>query len=59
MVANKPFFTALIVFYAILVAYSRVYLFQHFPVDTAVGALIGTGVSLLVYYLNVSKSDLQ
>lgn len=59
MVANKPFFTVLIVFYAILVAYSRVYLFQHFPVDTAVGALIGTGVSLLVYYLNVSKSDLQ
>ena len=59
LLANKPLFTLLLVFYAMLVAYSRVYLFQHFPVDTAVGAMIGTGVSLLVYYLNVSKSDLQ
>lgn len=59
LLANKPLITLLMVFYAILVAYSRVYLFQHFPVDTAVGAMIGTGVSLLVYYLNVSKSDLQ
>ena len=59
MVVNKPFLTLVITFYAILVAYSRVYLFQHFPVDTAVGAIIGTGISLLVYYLNVPKSDLQ
>ena len=57
LLANKPLITLIMVFYAILVAYSRVYLFQHFPVDTAVGAMIGTGVSLLVYYLNVSKSD--
>ena len=59
LAAKKPWITLLIVFYAILVAYSRVYLFQHFPVDTAAGAMIGTGVSLLVYYLNVSKSDLK
>jgi membrane-associated phospholipid phosphatase len=59
LAANKPWITLLMVFYAILVAYSRVYLFQHFPVDTAAGAMIGTGVSLLVYYLNVSKSDLK
>jgi membrane-associated phospholipid phosphatase len=59
LVAQKPFLTVLIIFYAMLVAYSRVYLFQHFPVDTAVGAMIGTGVSLLVYYFNVSKSDLK
>jgi membrane-associated phospholipid phosphatase len=59
LAAKKPWITLLIVFYAMLVAYSRVYLFQHFPVDTAVGAMIGTGVSLFVYYLNVSKSDLQ
>ena len=57
--AQKPILTVLIIFYAMLVAYSRVYLFQHFPVDTAVGAMIGTGVSLLVYYVNVSKSDLK
>ena len=59
LVAQKPILTVLIVFYAMLVAYSRVYLFQHFPVDTAVGAMIGTGVSLLVYFVNVSKSDLK
>lgn len=59
LAANKPWITLLLVFYTILVAYSRVYLFQHFPVDTAAGAMIGTGVSLLVYYLNVSKSDLK
>ena len=59
LAANKPWITLLMVFYAILVAYSRVYLFQHFPVDNAVGAMIGTGVSLFVYSLNVSKSDLQ
>jgi membrane-associated phospholipid phosphatase len=59
LAAKKPWITLLMVFYAMLVAYSRVYLFQHFPVDTAVGAMIGTGVSLLVYYLNVSKSELR
>jgi membrane-associated phospholipid phosphatase len=59
LAAKKPWISLLMVFYAILVAYSRVYLFQHFPVDTAVGATIGTGVSLLVYCLNISKSELQ
>ena len=59
LAAHKPWITLLMVFYAILVAYSRIYLFQHFPVDTAVGAMIGTGLSLFVYSLNVSKSDLQ
>jgi membrane-associated phospholipid phosphatase len=59
LAAKKPWITLLMVSYAMLVAYSRVYLFQHFPVDTAVGAMIGTGVSLLVYYFNVSKSEIQ
>jgi membrane-associated phospholipid phosphatase len=59
LAAKKPWITLLMVSYAMLVAYSRVYLFQHFPVDTAVGAMIGIGVSLLVYYFNVSKSEIQ
>ena len=45
-------------FFALLaasVAYARVYLFQHFPLDTAVGAFIGTGTSLLVYYFFLLK----
>jgi len=39
------------------VAYSRVYLFQHFPVDTLVGAFIGTGSSYLFYAINYAKSS--
>lgn len=42
---------------AVGVAYSRVYLFQHFPVDTLVGAFIGTGSSYLFYYINHAKSS--
>jgi membrane-associated phospholipid phosphatase len=39
------------------VAYSRVYLFQHFPVDTLVGAAIGVGASALFYSINYVKSS--
>jgi membrane-associated phospholipid phosphatase len=42
-------------FLAVGVAYSRVYLFQHFPIDTLVGAFIGVGASALFYYLNYAK----
>ena len=38
------------------VGYSRVYLFQHFPVDTAVGAFVGTATSLITYYFYFLKS---
>jgi membrane-associated phospholipid phosphatase len=43
-------------FLAVGVAYSRVYLFQHFPVDTLVGAAIGTASSYLFYNLFYAKS---
>ena len=39
------------------VAYSRVYLFQHFPVDTLVGGAIGVGASALFYSINYVKSS--
>lgn len=39
------------------VAYSRVYLFQHFPVDTLWGSLIGTSVSGFMYYQQILKKD--
>jgi membrane-associated phospholipid phosphatase len=42
---------------AVGVAYSRVYLFQHFPVDTLVGAFLGTSSSYLFYYINHAKSS--
>jgi membrane-associated phospholipid phosphatase len=41
---------------AVGVAYSRVYLFQHFPVDTLVGAAIGVGSSALFYSILYAKS---
>lgn len=47
--SNK--FDLLFILSAILVAYSRVYLSQHFLVDIAVGSLIGVSVSTLVYLL--------
>ncbi len=42
---------------AVGVAYSRVYLFQHFPVDTLVGAFLGTSSSYLFYHINYAKSS--
>ena len=42
---------------AVGVAYSRVYLFQHFPVDTLVGAAIGVGSSALFYSIHYAKSS--
>ena len=36
---------------AILVAYSRIYLSQHFLSDVLAGALIGVSVAMFVYYL--------
>ncbi len=39
------------------VAYSRVYLFQHFPIDTLFGAIFGCMGSLIAYYLFVLKKD--
>lgn len=41
---------------AVGVAYSRVYLFQHFPVDTLVGAAIGLSSSALFYSIQHAKS---
>ncbi|HQV74415.1 MAG: phosphatase PAP2 family protein [Flavobacteriales bacterium] len=35
---------------AVLIAYSRVYLNQHFTLDILVGMVIGAGVSWLTYY---------
>lgn len=34
---------------AVLIAFSRLYLFVHFPSDVLVGSFMGTGIALVVY----------
>jgi len=46
---EKKYLGFLFCFIAILVGYSRAYLFQHFPEDILVGSLIGTLSSLIIY----------
>lgn len=41
------------------IAYSRLYLMQHFPIDVAVGASIGFLSSALVYYLMLYKPNMN
>jgi membrane-associated phospholipid phosphatase len=43
---------------ALLVAFSRVYLMQHFFIDTYFGALLGVLTSIIVYYFIDRKSTL-
>jgi membrane-associated phospholipid phosphatase len=40
-----------------LIAYSRIYLTHHFPVDVWVGSVIGTFGTLLVFWLVAAKFD--
>ncbi|MFD3408992.1 phosphatase PAP2 family protein [Aquirufa sp. HETE-83D] len=54
---RRWFWGALAGLMAVGVAYSRVYLFQHFPVDTLVGAAIGVGSSALFYSIHYAKSS--
>ena len=37
---------------SILIAFSRMYLFVHFPTDILGGAILGTTISILVYYVS-------
>lgn len=44
---------------AVLVAFSRIYLLQHFLIDTMFGALIGTFVSYFIYFNLYQKSKID
>ena len=46
---RKGWFTLLILFWAMLIAYSRVYLGVHYPGDVIAGGLWGGGCAWLVY----------
>lgn len=44
--------TALLFFFAALVAYSRVYVGVHYPVDVLAGAMLGFGISSAVWWMD-------
>jgi membrane-associated phospholipid phosphatase len=48
---NKRWSGVLMAILACGVGISRVYLFQHFPVDVAAGAFIGIACSSIIYYV--------
>lgn len=48
---RKNWFTVVMIIWALLVAYSRVYLGVHYPGDVLVGALWGAGCGWLVYQI--------
>ena len=53
LIINKKSYSILFLGFAILVGYSRIYLLQHFYIDTLVGALIGTITVLFCWLVMV------
>ena len=50
-IGQNKFQTVLWALFALAVGYSRIYLNQHFPIDVAVGAIVGLASSYASYYL--------
>lgn len=57
--ASKPEFKFLFFIVAVLAAFSRVYLSQHWLPDITAGSIIGTGFSVLFYRIILTKNKLQ
>ncbi len=58
MVKNKKWQLPLL-FTAILIGYSRIYLAQHFLIDIIIGAFIGTSSAVLSFYLVTKPYDIK
>jgi membrane-associated phospholipid phosphatase len=54
---RKPIQQIFFLFCAILVAFSRIYLLQHFLRDTIVGSMIGFVCAFVLFYLLISKKE--
>ena len=52
---KKPQLTPIFFILAVLAAYSRIYLSQHFAEDVLAGSLVGVLITLLVYYFYQRK----
>ena len=57
--ADRHKFKILFLMVAVLTAFSRVYLSQHWLIDIVAGSLIGTGTSILFYYLYFYRDKLR
>jgi undecaprenyl-diphosphatase len=49
LILKQKIFTPIIFFWAAIVAYSRIYLGVHYPLDILGGMILGMGIALIVY----------
>jgi membrane-associated phospholipid phosphatase len=59
LLAKNKFLSVFFVAIAVLTAFSRVYLFQHFLIDIYVGGLMGGFTAILVYWYVENKTSLK
>jgi undecaprenyl-diphosphatase len=51
LIINKRNISILLVVWAIVVSYSRIYLGVHYPADILGGAILGTGIAILLHFV--------
>jgi len=56
---NKPSSKILCLIIALFIGFSRIYLLQHFLIDTCMGSIIGTFTAFLVYFFLIQKGGYQ
>ena len=56
---HKPLQQIFFLFFALLVAFSRIYLLQHFLRDTIVGSIIGFACAFILFYFLITKKEVD